>query len=133
MKPVTHNVGEGELNSMLHRCFVFEAYIWEDKIVMVQWLTKQILEDSIDNAVSDNIRCLQRENVLQQDRSMIQDNPKVAMDFIVHVTQHNYPEAKVRGHTNLSQDGHVMQSRIVVIENHNSCNIHQHILKHCVY
>ena len=37
-------------------------------MTMVEWLTEQIREDSIDNAVSDNIRCLQREHVLQQVR-----------------------------------------------------------------
>jgi hypothetical protein len=38
---------------------------------MVEWLTEQIREDSIDNAVSDNIRCLQREHVLQQVRRYV--------------------------------------------------------------
>ena len=38
---------------------------------MVEWLTEQIREDSIDNAVSDNIRCLQREHVLQQVRRLV--------------------------------------------------------------
>ena len=45
-----------------------QAYLWEDYKAMVAWLTEQIREDSIDNAVSDNIRCLQREHVLQQVR-----------------------------------------------------------------
>lgn len=99
MKPVTHNVGEGELNSMLHRWFVEDrgtvnAYMWEDDKAMVQWLTEQIREDSMDNAVSDNIRCLQREHVLQQVRSLIQDNPEVAMDSIVHITQHMTPSQR---------------------------------------
>ncbi|XP_062620610.1 acetyl-CoA carboxylase-like [Saccostrea cucullata] len=93
MKQFTQNVGEGELNSMLHRWFVEDrgtvnAYLWEDDKAMVEWLTEQIREDSIDNAVSDNIRCLQREHVLQQVRSLIQNNPEVAMDSIVHITQH---------------------------------------------
>uniref|UniRef100_A0A8W8JGE5 Acetyl-coenzyme A carboxylase carboxyl transferase subunit beta domain-containing protein n=1 Tax=Magallana gigas TaxID=29159 RepID=A0A8W8JGE5_MAGGI len=82
MKPVTHNVGEGELNSMLHRWFV------EDRG------TVNIREDSMDNAVSDNIRCLQREHVLQQVRSLIQDNPEVAMESIVHITQHMTPSQR---------------------------------------
>ncbi|XP_078337630.1 acetyl-CoA carboxylase-like isoform X9 [Crassostrea virginica] len=99
MKPFTHNVGEGELNSMLHRWFVedkgtIKAYLWEDDKAMVEWLTEQIREDSIDNAVSDNIRCLQREHVLQQVRSLIQDNPEVAMDSIVHITQHITPSQR---------------------------------------
>ena len=38
---------------------------------MVEWLTEQIREDSIDNAVSDNIRCLQREHFLQQVRRYV--------------------------------------------------------------
>ena len=45
-----------------------QAYLWEDDKAMVEWLTEQIREDSIDNTVSDNIRCLQREHVLQQVR-----------------------------------------------------------------
>ena len=37
-------------------------------MVMVESLTEQIREDSTDNTVFDNIRCLQREHVLQQVR-----------------------------------------------------------------
>ena len=63
-------------NILLHRISFFlkqaplylQAYLWEDDKAMVEWLTEQIREDSIDNAVSDNIRCLQREHVLQQVR-----------------------------------------------------------------
>ncbi|XP_078337702.1 acetyl-CoA carboxylase 1-like isoform X2 [Crassostrea virginica] len=115
MKPFTHNVGEGELNSMLHRWFVedkgtikyvvlndsmsemsgreLQAYLWEDDKAMVERLTEQIREDSIDNTVFDNIHCLQREHVLQV-RSLIQDNPQVAMDSIVHITQHMTPSQR---------------------------------------
>ena len=37
-----------------------QAYLWKDDKAMVEWLTEQIREDSIDNTVSDNIRCLQK-------------------------------------------------------------------------
>eukprot|EP00105_Crassostrea_gigas_P035036 XP_019919184.1 PREDICTED: acetyl-CoA carboxylase 1 [Crassostrea gigas] len=119
MKPVTHNVGEGELNSMLHRLFVEDrgtvnAYMWEDDKAMVQWLTEQIREDSMDNAVSDNIRCLQREHVLQQVRSLIQNNPEVAMESIVHITQHMTPSQRSEVTRN------VKPSQTLVIKNHNS-------------
>uniref|UniRef100_K1PJ75 Acetyl-CoA carboxylase n=1 Tax=Magallana gigas TaxID=29159 RepID=K1PJ75_MAGGI len=90
MKPVTHNCGGGR--AQLHVTPL--AYMWEDDKAMVQWLTEQIREDSMDNAVSDNIRCLQREHVLQQVRSLIQDNPEVAMDSIVHITQHMTPSQR---------------------------------------
>ena len=45
-----------------------QAYLLDDDKAMVEWLTEQIREDCIDNTVSDNIRCLQREHVLQQVR-----------------------------------------------------------------
>uniref|UniRef100_A0A8B8AAL4 Acetyl-CoA carboxylase 1-like n=1 Tax=Crassostrea virginica TaxID=6565 RepID=A0A8B8AAL4_CRAVI len=64
------------------------AYLWEDDKAILEWLTEQIREDSIENAVSDTIRCLQREHILQQVRSLIQDNPEVAVDSITHITQH---------------------------------------------
>ena len=48
-----------------------QAYLWEDDKAMVEWLTEQIREDSIDKAVSDNIHCLQREHVLQQVRRQV--------------------------------------------------------------
>ncbi|XP_078337698.1 acetyl-CoA carboxylase 1-like isoform X1 [Crassostrea virginica] len=69
------------------------AYLWEDDKAMVERLTEQIREDSIDNTVFDNIHCLQREHVLQV-RSLIQDNPQVAMDSIVHITQHMTPSQR---------------------------------------
>lgn len=46
-----------------------------------------------------------------------------------HNTTHD-PESKVRGHKNLSQHGHVMLSRTIVIKNHNSWHIHEQILNH---
>ena len=52
--------------SLKHAPLCLQAYLWEDDKAMVEWLTEQIREDSIDNTVSDNIRCLQREHVLQQ-------------------------------------------------------------------
>ncbi|KAK3576974.1 hypothetical protein CHS0354_005975 [Potamilus streckersoni] len=93
MSQFTKSLSDGQLNSMLSRWFVEDqgtvnAYLWEDDKAVVQWLTDQVEENNGKNVVSENIRCLKREHVLQQVRSLVQDNPEVAMDSIIHITQH---------------------------------------------
>ncbi|KAJ8315639.1 LOW QUALITY PROTEIN: hypothetical protein KUTeg_007789 [Tegillarca granosa] len=89
---------------------ISKAYLWEDDKAVVNWLTKEMDETASNSSVVENIRCLQREHVLQQVRStydhladaypvslmssnedLVQDNPEVAMDSIVHITQHMTP------------------------------------------
>ena len=84
---------EGQLKSMISRWFVedqgaINAYKWEDDKAAVEWLLKQKEDGAENNSIDDNIRCLHREHVLQQVRSLLQDYPEVAMDSIVHITQH---------------------------------------------
>ena len=61
---------------------------WEDDKAAVEWLLKQKEDGAENNSIDDNIRCLHREHVLQQVRSLLQDYPEVATDSIVHITQH---------------------------------------------
>ncbi|XP_033740192.1 acetyl-CoA carboxylase-like isoform X1 [Pecten maximus] len=93
MRSFTSNLSEGQLNSSLSRWFVEDqgtvnAYMWEDDKSVVGWLVEQLDENSGHNAITENIRCLQRDHVIQQVRSLIQDNPEVAMDSIIHILQH---------------------------------------------
>ncbi|KAL5009691.1 hypothetical protein ScPMuIL_011996 [Solemya velum] len=96
MRLYTDNLSDGQLNSMLSRWFVEDkgtvnGYLWEDDKAIVEWLVEQKDEGSGKNSIVENIKCLQREHVLQRVRSLIQDNPEVAMDSIVHITQHITP------------------------------------------
>ncbi|XP_048240447.1 acetyl-CoA carboxylase-like isoform X4 [Haliotis rufescens] len=93
MRLFTKDSSEAQLDSMLGRWFVEDqgavnAYLYEDDKAAVGWLVDQLDENQEKNTVLENIRCIQRDHVLQQVRSLIQDNPEVAMDSIVHITQH---------------------------------------------
>ncbi|XP_071137494.1 acetyl-CoA carboxylase-like isoform X4 [Mytilus edulis] len=92
IRQITDSQSEGQLKSMIGRWFVedqgaINAYKWEDDKAAVEWLLEQ-KKDGADNSIDDNIRCLHREHVLQKVRSLLQDYPEVAMDSIVHITQH---------------------------------------------
>lgn len=45
-----------------------KAYQYEDDKLVVEWLEKQIKDNSDSSAVMENIRCLQRDHVLSQIR-----------------------------------------------------------------
>lgn len=96
MHDFTRNLSDAQQTSMMSRWFLedqgtVKAYLWEDDKAVVNWLTKEMDETASNSSVVENIRCLQREHVLQQVRSLVQDNPEVAMDSIVHITQHMTP------------------------------------------
>ncbi|XP_041352027.1 acetyl-CoA carboxylase-like isoform X1 [Gigantopelta aegis] len=96
MRPFTRGLSNGQLNNMLSRWFVEDkgtvnAYLWEDDKEVVTWLLAQLDEKTHTKSVFENIKCLQRDHAMQQVRSLIQDNPEVAMDSIVHITQHVTP------------------------------------------
>ncbi|XP_035663934.1 proteasome subunit alpha type-5-like [Branchiostoma floridae] len=61
---------------------------------LLQWLEAQLSEEEPHSVIKDNINCLKRDHVLQQIRSLVQDNPEVAMDSIVHMTQHMSPSQR---------------------------------------
>ncbi|XP_029649542.1 acetyl-CoA carboxylase-like isoform X2 [Octopus sinensis] len=89
----TKDLQDGQLNSMLRRWFVEDqstvnAYLWENDKAVVEWLRDQMDDDGLHNAIAENIKCLQRDHVIQQIRSLIQNNPEVAMDSIIHIKQH---------------------------------------------
>ncbi|KAK3098334.1 hypothetical protein FSP39_018526, partial [Pinctada imbricata] len=99
MRHYTTDLSEGQINSMLSRWFVEDRgtvnqYQWGDDKAIVEWLLQQIEDGTEHNAVSENIRCLKREHILHQVRNLIQENPEVAMDSIVHMTQHMTPSQR---------------------------------------
>ncbi|CAB1316204.1 unnamed protein product, partial [Coregonus sp. 'balchen'] len=75
---------DGQIQAMLRRWFVeaegtVKAYLWDSNEEVVEWLEKQLKEEEGARSVID-------ENI-----NLVQANPEVAMDSIVHMTQHISP------------------------------------------
>ncbi|XP_060601349.1 acetyl-CoA carboxylase-like isoform X2 [Ruditapes philippinarum] len=96
IRQLTENKTDREIGSMMSRWFAEEkgtvnSYQWEEDKVVVEWLSEQLDENNSKSLISENLRCLKREHVLNQVRGLIENNPDVAMDSIVHITQHMTP------------------------------------------
>uniref|UniRef100_A0A8C4N1D7 CoA carboxyltransferase C-terminal domain-containing protein n=1 Tax=Eptatretus burgeri TaxID=7764 RepID=A0A8C4N1D7_EPTBU len=87
----------GHVQSMLRRWFVekvgaVKAYLWDVNEEVVRWLEKHLQDEGgTHSVIEENIKYIQRDHVLQQIRSLVQENPEVAMDCIVYMTQHITP------------------------------------------
>uniref|UniRef100_A0A670JWK5 acetyl-CoA carboxylase n=1 Tax=Podarcis muralis TaxID=64176 RepID=A0A670JWK5_PODMU len=85
---------DGQIQAMLRRWFVevegtVKAYLWDNNKDLVEWLEKQLTEEEgARSVVDENIKYISRDYILKQIRSLVQANPEVAMDSIVHMTQH---------------------------------------------
>ncbi|KAJ8276601.1 hypothetical protein COCON_G00083530 [Conger conger] len=65
------------------------AYLWDSNEEVVGWMERQLAEEEGARSVIDeNIKYIRRDHILKQIRSLVQANPEVAMDSIVHMTQH---------------------------------------------
>ncbi|XP_075219792.1 acetyl-CoA carboxylase isoform X3 [Lycorma delicatula] len=85
------NLSDGQAEAMLRRWFVEDkgttvAYLWENNEAVVSWLSEQI--SAGDNSiVANNIRCIERDAVIQQVKSALEVSPDVAMDALVEMFQ----------------------------------------------
>lgn len=85
---------DGQVQAMLRRWFVeaegtVKAYLWDNNEEVVAWLERQLAEEEgARSVVDENIKYIRRDHLLKQIRSLVQANPEVAMDSIVHMTQH---------------------------------------------
>ncbi|CAL8348024.1 unnamed protein product [Lota lota] len=106
------DLSDGHLQSMLRRWFVetegtVKAYLWDSNQAVVEWLEKhQSREDGAVSAIHDNIKYLKRDYTLKHIQSLVQANPEVAMDCIVHMSQNLTPSQKAKiTHLLASMDG----------------------------
>ncbi|XP_061459332.1 acetyl-CoA carboxylase 2 isoform X2 [Rhineura floridana] len=87
-------LSNSHIQSMLRRWFLetegaVKGYLWDNNQVVVEWLEKQLQgEDGTKSAVRENIKYLKRDYALKHIRNLVQANPDVAMDCIIHMTQH---------------------------------------------
>ncbi|XP_034547322.1 acetyl-CoA carboxylase isoform X2 [Notolabrus celidotus] len=96
------DLSDGHMQSMLRRWFVetegtVKAYLWDTNKVVVEWLEKHLCEeDGTRSAIRENIKYLKRENTLKHIRSLVEANPDVAMDCIIHMSQNITPSQRAK-------------------------------------
>ncbi|XP_026541261.1 acetyl-CoA carboxylase 2 isoform X1 [Notechis scutatus] len=87
-------LSNSHMQSMMRRWFLetegaVKSYLWDNNQVAVAWLEKHLSEeDGAKSAIRENIRYLKRDYALKHIRNLIEANPEVAMDCIIHMTQH---------------------------------------------
>ncbi|KAF0033826.1 hypothetical protein F2P81_013892 [Scophthalmus maximus] len=83
------DLGDGHMQSMLRRWFVetegtVKAYLWDNNQAVVEWLEKHLsMEDGTQSAIRENI-------------NLVQANPDVAMDSIIHMSQNISPSQRAK-------------------------------------
>uniref|UniRef100_A0A667YQG2 acetyl-CoA carboxylase n=1 Tax=Myripristis murdjan TaxID=586833 RepID=A0A667YQG2_9TELE len=96
------DLSDGHIQSMLRRWFVetegtVKAYLWDNNQAVVEWLEKHLSkEDGTRSAIRENIKYLKRDYTLKHIRSLIQANPDVAMDCIIHMSQNITPSQRAK-------------------------------------
>ncbi|KAM3610281.1 uncharacterized protein V6R79_001760 [Siganus canaliculatus] len=96
------DLSDGHMQSMLRRWFVetegtVKAYLWDNNQAVVEWLEKHLSdEDGARSAIRENIQYLKRENTLKHIRSLVQANPDITMDCIIHMSQNITPSQRAK-------------------------------------
>ncbi|XP_031574256.1 acetyl-CoA carboxylase-like [Actinia tenebrosa] len=85
------DISSGQLNSTLERLFLeangsAKSYLWSDNQAVSEWLEKELNQEK-DSVIADNIKWFRRDCVLKSIKNLVQENPDIAMDSIVHITQ----------------------------------------------
>eukprot|EP00066_Takifugu_rubripes_P024799 XP_011614065.1 PREDICTED: acetyl-CoA carboxylase 2 isoform X2 [Takifugu rubripes] len=96
------DLSDGHVQSMLRRWFVetegtVKAYLWDNNQAVVEWLEKHMSkEDGAPSAIRENMKYLKRENTLKLIRSLVQENPDITMDCIIHMSQNITPSQRAK-------------------------------------
>ncbi|XP_008568005.1 PREDICTED: acetyl-CoA carboxylase 2 [Galeopterus variegatus] len=90
------------IQSMLRRWFVetegaVKAYLWDNNQAVVQWLEQHWqVGDGLRSTIRENIKCLQHDSVLKTIRGLVQENPEVAVDCVMYLSQHISPAERAQ-------------------------------------
>ncbi|KAF6080357.1 acetyl-CoA carboxylase beta [Phyllostomus discolor] len=99
---VSSELSHVHIQSMLRRWFVetegaVKAYLWDNNQMVVQWLEQHWqVGDGLRSAIHENIKYLKRDSVLKTIRGLVQENPEVAVDCMMHMSQHISPAERAR-------------------------------------
>ncbi|XP_066116448.1 acetyl-CoA carboxylase 2 isoform X1 [Saccopteryx bilineata] len=91
---VSSELSHVHIQSMLRRWFVetegaVKAYLWDNNQMVVQWLEQHWqVGDGLHSAIRENIKYLKRDSILKTIRSLVQENPEVAVDCIMCMSEH---------------------------------------------
>ncbi|ELW63813.1 Acetyl-CoA carboxylase 2 [Tupaia chinensis] len=90
------------VQSMLRRWFVetegaVKGYLWDNNQVVVQWLEQHWQTgEGLRSTIHENIKYLKRDSVLKTIRGLVQENPEVAVDCVVYLSQHISPSERAQ-------------------------------------
>ncbi|XP_073808154.1 acetyl-CoA carboxylase 2 isoform X2 [Danio rerio] len=96
------DLSNGHIQSMLRRWFVetegaVKAYLWDNNKVVVEWLENNLSQqDGTRSVIRENIKCIKRDYALKHIRSLVQANPEVTMDCIIHMAQNITPSQRAK-------------------------------------
>ncbi|XP_049326203.1 acetyl-CoA carboxylase 2 isoform X3 [Astyanax mexicanus] len=96
------DLNNGHIQSMLRRWFIetegtVKAYLWDNNKAVVEWLEKHLSpQDGIRSAIRENIKYLKRDYTLKHIRSLVEANPEVALDCIMHMAQNITPSQRAK-------------------------------------
>ncbi|KAG1958146.1 acetyl-CoA carboxylase isoform X3 [Pimephales promelas] len=96
------DLSNGHIQSMLRRWFVetegaVKAYLWDNNKVVVEWLENHLSQqDGTRSTIRENIKYLKRDYALKHIRSLVQANPEVTMDCIIHMAQNITPSQRAK-------------------------------------
>ncbi|XP_047674506.1 acetyl-CoA carboxylase 2 isoform X2 [Tachysurus fulvidraco] len=94
------DLGNGHIKSMLRRWFIetegtVKAYLWDNNKAVVEWLEKHLSQqEGMQSAIRENIKYLKRDYAIKHIRSLMEANPDVAMDCIIHMAQNITPSQR---------------------------------------
>ncbi|GAA6065497.1 acetyl-CoA carboxylase 2 isoform X1, partial [Tachysurus ichikawai] len=94
------DLGNGHIKSMLRRWFIetegtVKAYLWDNNKAVVEWLEKQLSQqEGLRSAIRENIKYLKRDYAIKHIRSLMEANPDIAMDCIIHMAQNITPSQR---------------------------------------
>lgn len=96
------DLSDGHMHSMLRRWFVetegaVKTYLWDNNQAVVEWLEQQLsTEDGMKSSIRANIKFLKRENTLRHIHRLVEANPDVAMDSVMHMSQYITPAQRAQ-------------------------------------
>ncbi|XP_071943409.1 acetyl-CoA carboxylase-like isoform X2 [Antedon mediterranea] len=90
-----------EIKFMLRRWFVDDqgapkAYLWDNNQAVSEWLLDQERQQVTKghSSILDNVQSVRRDQLILQIRKLVNENPEVVMDSVVHMTQKMTPSQK---------------------------------------
>nr|KAF6463656.1 acetyl-CoA carboxylase beta [Rousettus aegyptiacus] len=99
---ISSELSHVHIQSMLRRWFVetegaVKAYLWDNNQMVVQWLEQHWqVEDGLHSTIRENIKYLKRDSALKTIRGLVQENPEVALDCMMHMGQHISPAERAQ-------------------------------------